>query len=105
MIIKPVTIDELMAFIELVIAMGVVCLPSYRDYWSTDPFFEYLVRSVMSRDHFGMIKQYLHVVDNSLNSPTNTDKLWKARSVIELLQDKSISMYSPHQQLSVDESM
>lgn len=105
-VIKPVSIYELMTFIGLVIAMGVVCLPDYRDYWSTDPLFSNIwFRSVMSRDRFCVIKRYLHVVDNSLNSPTNTDKLWKVRPMIELLQEKCISMYSPHQQLSVDESM
>ena len=103
---KPITIDELMAFIGLVIAMGVVCLPDYRDYWSTDPLFSNIwFRSVMSRDHFCEIKRFLHVVDNLLNSSTNTDKLWKIRPMIELLQEKCVSMYSPHQQLSVYESM
>jgi len=98
--------DELMGFIGLVFAMGITCLPSYRDYWSTDPIFSNVwFRSVMSRDRFCEIKHYIHIVDNSLASPSNNDRLWKVRPLIELLQEKCSSLYSPHPQLAVDESM
>ena len=33
---NPVSKEELMAFIGLVIAMGIVSLPSISDYWSTE---------------------------------------------------------------------
>ena len=47
----PVSYEELMAFIGLVIAMGVISLPSYQDYWSKDPITaHYWFRRVMSRN-------------------------------------------------------
>ena len=42
--VNPISMEELMGFIGLVFAMGITCLPSYRDYWCTDPiFFEYFL--------------------------------------------------------------
>ncbi len=34
---NPVSKEELMAFVGLVIAMGIVSLPSLTDYWSMEP--------------------------------------------------------------------
>ena len=61
-------------------------------------------RSVMSRDRFLEIKRFIHVVDNSLDSSTNTDKLWKIRPMIELLQ-KNAYPCMHHTHSCVDESM
>lgn len=103
----PITKEELMAFIGIVISMGLIGLPSYRDYWSCDPILCHAwFRTVMSRNRFCEIKRYLHVVDNSLASTTTpSDKLWKIRPMIQILQERSQRMYNPHQQVSVDESM
>ena len=59
----------------------------------------------MSRNRFCEIKWYLQIFDNSLASPSNSDRLWKVRPLIQLFQEKCLSMYSPHPQLAVDESM
>ena len=103
---KPVTKDELMA---MNIAMGIVSLPKLDQYWSTDPILSHpWFRTVMSRDQFREILRYIHVVVN-MQSPShsdpNYDKLWKIRPLITALEKNCRELYSPHPQLSVDESM
>ena len=106
---KPVTKDELMAFIPMNIAMGIVSLPKLDQYWSTDPILSHpWFRTIMSRDQFREILRYIHVVVN-MQSPShsdpNYDKLWKIRPLITALEKNCRELYSPHPQLSVDESM
>lgn len=59
-------VEELQAFLGMNIAMGLLRLPQVRDYWSTStilsvPWF----RSIMPRDRFFLIMQYLHLFDSS----------------------------------------
>ena len=105
----PINKTELMAFIGINIAMGIVSLPAIRNYWSTNEILAHpWFRSVMSRNRFLEILRYFHVVDNS-TAPSRTDpnynKLWKIQPVITILNETSARMYKPHRQLSVDESM
>ena len=63
---NPISKEELLAFIGLNIAMGVISRPALNDYWSTDiihcqPWF----RSVMPRNRFRQILRYVHVANNS----------------------------------------
>ena len=54
------------------------------------------------------MSQYIHVVDNTQapsRSDPNYDKLWKVRLLITALEKNCRKLYSPHQQLPVDESM
>ena len=60
-------VEELQAFVDINIAMGMLRLPQIRDYWATDqilstPWFP----SIMPCDRFFLILRYLHLVDNSL---------------------------------------
>ncbi len=106
---KPVTMVELMAYVGLNIAMGIVSLPALRDYWTKDPVVGHpWFRSVMSRNRFMQIHRYFHLVDNTkapARSSPNYDKLWKIRPMLEILHENCQELYSPHQQLSVDKSM
>ena len=106
---KPVTKAELMAFIGLNIAMGVVQLPTLRSYWSTDPILGHpWFRTIMSRDRFMEIMHYFHLIDNATApcpSDPNYNKLWKIQPLISLLVETSAKMYAPHPQLLVDESI
>ena len=105
----PITKPELMAFIGMNIAMGIVSLPTLKQYWSTDqilghPWF----RNVMCCDRFMEILRYFHIVDNTSapsRSDPNYNKLWKIQPLITVLQQTCYQMYSPHIQLSIDESM
>ena len=92
----------------MVIAMGVVSLPTLHDYWSTDTILSHpWFRTVMSRKRFNEILRYLHVVDNTTEpdrSVSGYDKLWKVRPLITLLSENCVKYYSTHPQVSIDES-
>ena len=106
---SPITKEELMAFIGVVVAMGVVQLPAVDNYWSIDPILTHpWFRSVFTRLRFRQILRYLHVADNSKalqRSDPNYDKLWKVRYLINALSSKCLELYNPHPQISIDESM
>ncbi len=106
---NPVSKEELMAFIGLNIAMGIVSLPETHDYWSTDPMLCHSwFRLVMGRDRFQQILRYIHLVDNTASvsrTDLHYDKLWKVRPILDVLTKTFEDLYYPHKQLSVDESM
>ncbi len=106
---NPITREELMAFIGVNIAMGIISLPCLDDYWSTDPILCHSwFRIVMPRNRFRQILRYVHVVNNA-NPPNRTipdyDKLWKVRPILNVLEENAPKLYAPHQQVSIDESM
>ena len=99
---SPIKKEELLGFIVIVISMGLIGLPGYKDYRSSDPILCHSwFRTVLSRDRFIETKRYLHLVDNSVAS-SSIDKLWKVRPMISLLQERSQKMYDPHQQREHD---
>ena len=105
----PIIKEELLAFIGINIAMGVVSLPSIDNYWSTSPILTHpWFRTIMSRNRFREILRYIHVADNSSaldRSDPAYDKLWKVRPLLDIVSQQSLKLYSPHPQISVDESM
>ena len=61
-----VTESEIAAFMGVNIAMGIVNLPSVREYWSTNPVLRPLwFGQVMPRNRFYAINRYLHFNDNN----------------------------------------
>ena len=104
-----VTLEELKAFLGLIIAMSIHSLPSLRDYWKDDwvlgvPEFA----KVMPRNRFLDINRYLHLNDNSKmparDSP-DADRLFKLRPFLESLQVNFTRCYNPHREQAVDEAM
>ena len=98
---KDVTLQEIKAFIGVIIQMGLVQLSDIKDYWSTHitlslPFY----RSVFSRDRFLQIFWMLHVGETP--SPTK-------RSKIQPFLDMMIPLFqlhrTPSREVAVDESM
>ena len=103
------TINELKAFLGLLVAMSIKRLPAIRDYWSQDwvlgvPAFA----KVMPRNRFLEIAAHIHLNDNSKqpgpNSP-NFDKLFKIRRFIDDLKANFAIQYNPHCHQVVDEEM
>lgn len=80
---KDVTLEDLKAFFELNIAMGIVKLPEAKMYWlqkwlTNVPSFG----QVMPRNRFSQIVCYLHVSDDSAIAPAGQlgyDKLHKIK--------------------------
>ncbi|PFX26968.1 PiggyBac transposable element-derived protein 5 [Stylophora pistillata] len=106
---KEVSLEELKAFLGLLIAMSIHRVPSLRDYWSTDwvlgvPAFS----KVMARDRFLDIYYNIHLCDNSQmpqRGDENFDKLFKVRSFMENLNTKFRMNYNPHREQAIDEAM
>ena len=102
-------IEELMAFLGINIAMGLLRLPQIRDYWSkskilSTPFFS----SVMSRDRFQTILRYLHLNDSSLQKKAGEegyDRLYKIRPLLDHLVAVYPLYYQAAQHVSIDEMM
>lgn len=101
---QPTDKDEIKRFFGLILFMGLVKLPSIKDYWSTDDVMrQTFPRTVMTRNRFEILLQYLHFADNDNINPS--DRIGKIRYLINLLNAKFKAYYSPKEQLCVDESM
>lgn len=103
------TEEELKKFIGILIIMGFHSLPSLRLYWSQDTNFHVpRISSVMSMRRFLKIMRFLHVNDNEKMIPRGNagyDRLFKIRPLLTHFSQIFSSVFSPHQQLSIDESM
>ena len=78
------TLEELCAFLEINILMGINKLPKRRDYWSVDKGLgNTLILKKMTRDRFLEILQNLDFVDNLQKLPPKEgesfDCVWKLR--------------------------
>ena len=101
---QNVVVEEMMAFISLNIAMGIVNTSDIKDFWSTDPILSHpWFPSVMSRDRFLQILQCLHVNNN--DNDTGNDKLFKLRPFLDHVVRQCKRLYKPNREVSVDEQM
>ncbi|XP_039287374.1 piggyBac transposable element-derived protein 4-like [Nilaparvata lugens] len=107
--ITPTTIEELKLFLGINLYMGIKKLPSYRDYWSTQPdLHDNLVSSLMPVKRFSQLLSHLHVNDNEMmpkRGDPDYDKLYKIRPMLDILSKTFSDSYNPHECVAVDESM
>ena len=102
-------VEELLAFLGINVAMGLLKLPMLCDYWSTNqvlatPGFP----SVMARERFFSILRYLHLVDSSLQKKRGEvgyDPLYKVRPILDHLTAVFPMYYQPKREISIDEMM
>lgn len=92
------TIEELSAFIGILIFMGFHVLPSIRLYWNEDENFhvEWVAR-VMPVKRFIKILRLLHLNDNSkmpARGAADFDKLYKVRPQIKHLKTKNMVFFT-----------
>lgn len=103
------SIIEFKAFLGILIIMGFHKLPSIRLYWSADEnFYNSRIANIMTQKRFLNILRYLHLNDNNVMPQRGNpafDKLYKIRPMINYLNDKFASSFSPDRNLSCDESM
>ncbi len=106
---NPITTQDLEAYFGFTILMGINSLPALEDYWKQNPVYHYSpVADRISRDRFMEISRYLHFADNSTLAPRGSpryDRLEKVRPVLEHLKTRFSVVYTPGQDLSVDEAM
>ena len=104
---RDTTADEMKAFVGLLMAMGIDDRPTYSSYWSQDVVFGGMFwGSVMPRDRFLLLLKFMHFVNNDDQAIAgNRDKLYKIRPMIDLLNDKFQTLYSPQKDICVDETL
>ena len=106
---QPTTVQEMKAYLGIHLKMGVIVLPSYRDYWSSDPdLHQEGVASVMSRNRYEDLASNFHLANNDENPPYGApdfDRLHKVRSIIIMLKERFAALYDPHREVAVYEAM
>jgi hypothetical protein len=91
-------------FLGLIIFMGRVRKESIRNYWCTDPTVSTpIFPHTLSRNHFESIWQAWHFSDISQQTQ-DSGWLFKIWPVCEYFVQKFRSVYSPKQELSLDEA-
>lgn len=98
------TNNEMRSFLAILLLSGYSSLPRRRMYWQQeDDVMNVAVSSVMARNRFEEILQYLHVADNMCLGAG--DKVAKVRPLLAALNERFL-LYNPCQQnMSIDESM
>lgn len=103
------TIDELKAFLGILVIMGFHNLPSIKLYWSQDSNFKVdRISDVITQKRFLAILRYIHLNDNNQmpkRGELNYDKLYKLRPMIDMLNENFKQLYTPKREISIDESM
>ena len=86
------SVDELKAFIAILLLSGYVVLPRRPIYWvRSDDTHNSIVSSLMSRYRFDLIMQNLHLADNA-NLDQN-DKLAKVKKVVKYMNDYCLNNF------------
>ena len=106
---RAITRVEMKAFLGIIVIMGIVKLPNYALFWSTDEFFGNPgIKKVMSKNRFEELSCYLHFNDSS-KEPTrgdrDYDRLFKVRPILDYVRSKCGGNFLPTKNISVDEGM
>ncbi|XP_005110942.1 piggyBac transposable element-derived protein 4 [Aplysia californica] len=106
---KPVTSQEMRRFLAVCLHMGLVHKPTLNHYWSLHPaLHSSFCAKVMSRERFLSILAFLHVSNNADYIPygeKNHDPIHKIRPFVEHLNHTFMSLYEPHRELCLSESV
>ena len=102
-------VEEMKAFIAVVVNMGLIKLPDIPSYWCTQyesqshPWFT----QRFNRDRFQLLLKFLHFANNdNLPAVDHPDhKTYKIKHVFDQLNAKFLKNYMPHEDVSIDESM
>ncbi|KAF9406912.1 hypothetical protein HW555_012890, partial [Spodoptera exigua] len=94
------TKNELAKFLAIHIIMGIVCMPSYLDYWSTKLRYN-LVADLMPLKRYQQIRSSLHFVDNLMD---DGDRYYKVRPVVEKVRQNCLAQDNGNR-YSIDEMM
>ena len=90
--------------------MGIVSKPRVSMFWSMDSFYHTTIFGhVMSRKKSHLLQRFLHFQNNqdpqyNPNDP-DRDRLFKIRTLMDMVRQKFNSVYYPPENLTVDESL
>ena len=104
------TIEELKAFVGILILMGIVRLPRLELYWSTNfPLISTPgISNIMPKTKFEQFFSFFHLNYNNKQVPYGQDghdKLFKVRKLLDLLCPLFESEFHMHQSCTIDEAM
>ena len=101
----PVELAKMNIFIALLMTRGIVSKPETRSYWFTDPVIATpFFGTCKSRNRFGAILQFLHIVDNSdppARDDPNRDKLFKIRPFLKDFTQVCKEVYHPQNNIAL----
>lgn len=101
---KDTNIDEIQAYFALCILMAQVKKPNIQSYWSRRSIIETpIFRKTMPLRRFTQLSHFLHFSNNE--DGDKDDRLSKLRIIIDYLNEKFISIYTPDEYVSLDESL
>nr|XP_039255703.1 piggyBac transposable element-derived protein 4-like isoform X1 [Styela clava]XP_039255704.1 piggyBac transposable element-derived protein 4-like isoform X1 [Styela clava]XP_039255705.1 piggyBac transposable element-derived protein 4-like isoform X1 [Styela clava]XP_039255706.1 piggyBac transposable element-derived protein 4-like isoform X1 [Styela clava]XP_039255707.1 piggyBac transposable element-derived protein 4-like isoform X1 [Styela clava] len=107
---KFVDVDEMKAFLGLIILMGIIRLPHVAMYWQKKnwildvPSFN----MIMPRDRFQTIQEHLHFCDESLvpaEEDNEKDRFFKIHELLSLLLPRFQTCYTPGRDLHIYENL
>ena len=105
----PTNVKEIKSFIAVNFLMGIKTMPSYKDYWSSDPMLrDPYISNIMTLKRFQWLLANFHLNDNSQmpsRDDPNFDKLYKLRPLLDGLNQQYSKCYKPTEYQAVDESM
>jgi len=102
---KPVTVIEIKKFLGLIFVTGIVQKPKLELYRSTRIIFQIpIFPQTMYRNRFQLIQRYLHFNDKNA-AGTNEDRLYKIRTVLDIVVNNFRTNYIPDREISLDEGM
>lgn len=100
---------ELLAFLGVILSMGMIKFPEINFYWRKQSIFEMPWFSlIFTRFRFKQILRYLHLSNNENDLPhgnPDRDKLFKLGMLPSILSNKFYDMYAPRREISIDEQM
>ena len=102
---KPVTVSEVRQYIAIFLYQGVLWKPTYEMYYTTNPLFASAgIKWLLSYNKFKLIDKFIHFVDSS-TLPNKYPVLSKISTVWDYLTKKFQEVYTPTQNISIDESL
>jgi hypothetical protein len=105
----PVDMPEMKVFLAIILYQGLVRLPNYDMYWSTNDLINLKsITSYMTRDRFYNILSFVHACDNSAEPPRdspNYDPGYKISRLSSMLVNKWKQAYKPKREVSIDETL
>lgn len=97
--------DELKAFMGMILWMGMIKAPTLESYWSDEKWFKIeAFQRIMSRERFLKILHHLHLADNE-DEDAATDRLAKFRPFLDMANNSSQSTWMVTQIVSIDEAV
>lgn len=103
------TLEEMKAYLGILLICGTNPIHRYQHYWSKDPFLKNPgIMGVLSRTRFEKLSQYFHVSDRRNEPAKGTpqfDRLYKVRPVMEAMTDLFPKYKHPAPSQTIDEGM